>query len=338
MTQRFRSNNPTLFVQQRTRTEQTESSQLQPERGESERQVTVNGRTTTEFNLIGRRPTDTSNGSHSPNDQLWITQHLAILVARPDDSFRSLVASAREQDRRRHNGRDWSPTAALLEFTRVMTTGALRDLVTAAVETNPDGTPNRGVPANVRGVLGAMAIASASRVLVGTTAGVVEGGVAELRAFLADETGTVVIGLRGRTVQGQWVNYASDYVDRSQIGRSAVAPLFYSVPNANGGRVWVSSVPIAQRQFVGLVRTAPANQRVTILTGTHGDPTGRLQQEVQFFLDDRRLYVPNRVQVYDMFSISPIQLQRAVNSGTRVICAWCWSERSVDILRVLRVP
>lgn len=168
--------------------------------------------------------------------------------------------------------------------------------------------------------------------------GAAQGGTAQLREFLADETGAVVVGFRGQTVQGQWVNYASDYVDRSQIGRSAAARLFYSIPNANGGRVWVATTPVSQRNFVGLLSTASTNQRITILTGTHGDRVGQLSPEVQFFLDDLRFYVPNRVQVYDMFAVSRIQLQRAVNSSGRVICAWCWSEPSVDILRLLRTP
>lgn len=334
----LRSNNAALFGQQQAPVQRSESSQLQPERGESEREVTVNGRRTIEFNIVGHRPGTAEPSSRSPNEHVWITQHLAILVARPDDSFRSLIAFTRAQDRQRRGGRDFSPTAVVLDIVRMMSTGALRDFVTAAVETNPDGTSNRGVPANVRGLLGAMAIASTTRAVVGGATGAAQGGMAQLREFLADETGTVVLGFRGQTVQGQWVNYASDYVDRSQIGRSAAAPLFYSIPNANGGRVWVATTTINQLDFVGLLRTTRANQRVTILTGTHGDRVGQLYRDVQFFHDDLRFYVPNRVQVYDMFAVSRIQLQRAVNSSGRVICAWCFSERSVDTLRVLRAP
>lgn len=121
----------------------------------------------------------------------------------------------------------------------------------------------------------------------------------------------------------------------NQVGISSKAPRYYSVPNTAGGRVWVSKPEIDQRDFEKLV-DSNVDGGVTIITGTHGDEFGGLLRDKRLYREDVTKFgsMPN-VTVCDIFTMSPAQLSNAVNSKGRVICAWCMSEASEDVLRAL---
>jgi len=44
------------------------------------------------------------------------------------------------------------------------------------------------------------------------------------------------------------------------------------------------------------------------------------------------------VNVIDITTMNNAQIQQAVNSSDRVICAWCYSERSTTVLGALNIP
>jgi hypothetical protein len=138
---------------------------------------------------------------------------------------------------------------------------------------------------------------------------------------------------------GQSIPIASDLVEGRLIGQSPLAPNFYSIPNQNGGRVWVSQVPINQAEFAGLVNTRNARGPVTVLTGTHGGPNGGFGgalRETGFFLEDVAAWghTPG-VSVVNVNGLGAGQLSQLVNGEGRIIIAWCDSERAGRILRAL---
>jgi len=125
--------------------------------------------------------------------------------------------------------------------------------------------------------------------------------------------------------------------DRS-IGKNLAAPNFYSVPNRGGGRVWLSKSVVTQEDFEPLVAAGQREGRVTILTGTHGMPGGRLIPERDFFYEDLDTWIfdTRRVKLIDVTKLSPRQLRLVANRDGRVICAWCYSEQSDVIHSALK--
>ena len=112
---------------------------------------------------------------------------------------------------------------------------------------------------------------------------------------------------------------------------------FYSVPNKNGGRTWFSTDPIDQDDFAGLVNSKNSGGPITILSGTHGDEFGGLYPENLFFQEDTARWKANPdVTVIDITKLDAKAISEAVNRPGRVICAWCYSERSVGALSGMR--
>ncbi|BBA35498.1 Rhs protein [Methylocaldum marinum] len=136
---------------------------------------------------------------------------------------------------------------------------------------------------------------------------------------------------------GKRIDVASDFIaNRKNIGRSPKAPDFYSVANQSGGRVWVSTKPISQPDFAPLVDAKNAKGSVKVLSGTHGDENGGLYPEKMFFDEDHQLWGSHpKVEVLDITKMSPSEVTTAINSPGRIVCAWCFSERSVAVLRAL---
>jgi RHS repeat-associated protein len=136
---------------------------------------------------------------------------------------------------------------------------------------------------------------------------------------------------------GNTINIASDFIgNKREIGKSPLANLFYSVPNKAGGRVFVSTDEIDQLDFLRLVNTKNAKSKVTVLTGTHGDPDGNLIPELNFFNEDIDKWGSRKkIDVIDITKMSDMQISQAINSSDRVVCAWCFSERSSTVLKAL---
>lgn len=141
---------------------------------------------------------------------------------------------------------------------------------------------------------------------------------------------------------------ASQYFPPIRVGRSGRSPLFYSIPNRSGGRVWVSTDEITQLDFQHLISGTGGRIKVIILTGTHGSATGGMGgkgaaaflNESTFLADDLARFggLPG-VSVIDVTTLSSSAFRSIINSESRVICAWCYSERSRRVVKALvQVP
>jgi len=138
----------------------------------------------------------------------------------------------------------------------------------------------------------------------------------------------------------QNVDIVSDFInDKRRIGTSPNGKDFYSVPNRGGGRVWVSTVAIDQDYFAGLVNPENAIGDIIILSGTHGDLNGGLFPEVDFLNEDQQEWQGSPgINILDVTTMNDAQIQQVVNSKNRVICAWCYSERSTNVIDALNNP
>jgi hypothetical protein len=133
---------------------------------------------------------------------------------------------------------------------------------------------------------------------------------------------------------GTDVPLVSDFfTNKNQLGQSPLSNDFYSVPNNAGGRVYVSTEPINQNDFAGLVNTKNARGPVNILTGTHGNLDGGLSAETSFFAEDAAKWGNTRnVNVFDITKMNQTEISNVINSPARTICAWCYSERSTTVI------
>ncbi|MBK9231934.1 MAG: hypothetical protein IPO15_14080 [Anaerolineae bacterium] len=134
---------------------------------------------------------------------------------------------------------------------------------------------------------------------------------------------------RGTKPQSGFKTYAS--VQWSRMGK-----------NWAGGTFWGSDSPIAGTDACQLTDSllSSGSKRITLLSGTHGTYQGQtglefpLAAEKSFFEADRLHYFGNpRVEVLDVMVMSREKL--SVLTG-EIICAWCWSDRSVLIQSLIR--
>lgn len=118
---------------------------------------------------------------------------------------------------------------------------------------------------------------------------------------------------------------------------------FYSVTNSNGGKIHVSVNTIKvdtwddYSEITNII--VNADGKVNILSGTHGGIDGFFGDiDKSFYLNDIKRWgdLPN-VKVINVRELTPEALKNIVNSSDTTICAWCFSERSFDILHALGV-
>ena len=118
----------------------------------------------------------------------------------------------------------------------------------------------------------------------------------------------------------------------------------YSVKYNFGGDVVVSTKPIDLNSFSNTLDFYEQQGRnVVILSGTHGTPDGfsaRSSYECyssQFFYEDCTTASRySNVVVYDVSKLTDSQFSNIINSSDVTICAWCWSERSIDVIKVIK--
>ena len=152
--------------------------------------------------------------------------------------------------------------------------------------------------------------------------------------------------LRPALGSSDFVDIVSDYVSPADIQTNPGSPLFYSVPNKNGGRVHVSTAPITQNDFTAIVNDGVRNvdaknkskiffwqkSKVYILTGTHGDLDGNLIPERAFYEEDKASFEGlKNVKVIDITKIKILKewrISMIMNKKGEIINAWCYSERS----------
>ncbi|AKG33268.1 hypothetical protein [Paenibacillus durus] len=138
--------------------------------------------------------------------------------------------------------------------------------------------------------------------------------------------------------QGQEVPYLADFFDGADNGiiRGLDEPTFYYVKNEAGGTIFVSTDKIKQKHFANLVDEAEGS--VNILTGAHGTIDGTLIAEKTFFDSDLLKWGEKQnVKILDINELSADQISQIVNSDGITICGWCYSERSLDILKAMNL-
>ncbi|NLP15180.1 MAG: RHS repeat-associated core domain-containing protein, partial [Clostridium sp.] len=151
----------------------------------------------------------------------------------------------------------------------------------------------------------------------------------------------------------------TDYL-QSKTEIVAGDPLMYSVDNSNGGKVVVSIAEINSLSFINTLNHYNSNgQNITVLTGTHGCPEGgsalginnpnsgfskkilghdrRLYYDRDFYVEDAATAnAYNNITVVDVSTITKSEFEQIVNSKDVTICAWCFSERSLDLIDVIK--
>ncbi|MBC1561433.1 pre-toxin TG domain-containing protein [Listeria booriae] len=143
---------------------------------------------------------------------------------------------------------------------------------------------------------------------------------------------------QGFGTYGQDVPYVSDFFKGADEGieRGINSATLYSVDNMDGGKIFVSTGDIKQGHFADIVNSTDGE--ITILSGTHGTVDGTLIPERQFFDDDIKTWGntdTSNVRILDITSLTPEQLQQVVTGKGTTVCAWCYSERSTDILKAM---
>ena len=152
---------------------------------------------------------------------------------------------------------------------------------------------------------------------------------------------------------GYQYDNASDYL-YGNIRTVHGDPLMYSRNNRNGGTIVLSTDPINLNSFRNtLDYYNQSGRRVTILSGSHGTPDGQSALGSKRFwnrsgnnsdLADRNFYREdvrtarnyNNVKVYDISRLSQQKFRNILNSRDVIICAWCFSERSNDVIEAIR--
>ena len=118
----------------------------------------------------------------------------------------------------------------------------------------------------------------------------------------------------------------------------------YSIKNNSNGNLVVSTRPINKNSFINTLNYySGQNKNITILSGTHGSPDGycalsnKSMAETIFFNEDVVTSISyNNVRVYDVAQMSKSEFNQHINSNNVVICAWCFSERSQEIIEAIK--
>ena len=118
----------------------------------------------------------------------------------------------------------------------------------------------------------------------------------------------------------------------------------YSIKNNSNGNLVVSTRPINKNSFINTLNYySGQNKNITILSGTHGSPDGycalsnKSMAETTFFNEDVVTSISyNNVKVYDVAQMSKSEFNQHINSNNVVICAWCFSERSQEIIEAIK--
>ena len=151
--------------------------------------------------------------------------------------------------------------------------------------------------------------------------------------------------------EGNRFNKISDYLD----GEKFTVPgdeRMYSMNNKNGGTIVVTFMCIEKDSFDNTVKYYNSQgRRINIISGTHGSMDGRTAfgsnwfvrlmhsdlRKINFYEQDQKLANKyNNVEVYDIIKLSTKKLRNMINGSDVTICAWCYSERSRDVIKAIK--
>lgn len=103
-----------------------------------------------------------------------------------------------------------------------------------------------------------------------------------------------------------------------------------------GGTIHVSTDKITQSTFSGIVDNTKG--KINILSGVHGTIDGTLLSDKSFYQADMAKWKNfSNIKIIDMNTINSNTLSKILNSSDTTICAWCYSERSIDVLKALNL-
>jgi hypothetical protein len=150
---------------------------------------------------------------------------------------------------------------------------------------------------------------------------------------------------------GNRYNKISDYL----LGEEFTVPgdeRMYGMNNKNGGVIVVSFMCIEDGCFTNTVQHYNSqNRKINIISGTHGTPDGKTAfgsnwllrfmhrglREIKHYNQDKDLASKyNNVEVYDIIELSTKRLRNMINGSDVTICAWCYSERSRDVIKAIK--
>ncbi len=145
-----------------------------------------------------------------------------------------------------------------------------------------------------------------------------------------------VRAMRGMGDESIWpVPRASDIAEPLGGRLSGPEGYAYNVRNKGGGELWVISGEMNQHEFASLVDDYDGP--IHILSGAHGDPSGGFSRVLGFFeVDHWRWGGKSGVRITDIYDISGSEFNNIINAPSRVICAWCYSHVSYNVIRALK--
>ena len=153
--------------------------------------------------------------------------------------------------------------------------------------------------------------------------------------------------------EGNQYDKVSDYLP-GDIQTVDGDPLMYSKNNGAGGTIVLSTDEIDYTSFQNTIEHYnQEGRKINILSGSHGTEDGQSALGSRRFwnrsendpsLAERQFYKEDvvtalnydNIKVYDISRMSEKQFRNLLNSSDVNICAWCFSERSNDIINVFK--
>lgn len=122
---------------------------------------------------------------------------------------------------------------------------------------------------------------------------------------------------------------SSEFVNATEAGSRGLSNLGGIIEetgtNSAGGRIFTSTGDIAQKDFAGIVNSGVTRgEQVSILSGAHGAPDGRLIADASMFADDLRAFgdLPG-VSVYNVASMTTSEIGAVLNGPGTIIGGFC---------------
>ena len=143
---------------------------------------------------------------------------------------------------------------------------------------------------------------------------------------------------------------ASDYLYGNKM-KVQGDPLYYSMNNKNGGTLTLSTNRVRHNYNENTIKYFhQQGKQINIISGTHGTPSGesafgknwlwRIQNSKHIYkafinqdMGYKKYY--SNVNIYDITKLSSKELKELINSKGVTICAWCYSERSKDVIKMI---
>ena len=153
--------------------------------------------------------------------------------------------------------------------------------------------------------------------------------------------------------EGNQYDKVSDYLP-GDVQTVDGDPLMYSKNNEAGGTIVLSTDAIDGESFQNTIDYYnQEGRKINILSGSHGTPDGQSalgsrrlwnRSDNDSSLASRLFYKEDvatasnydNVKVYDISKMSERKLSNLLNSTDVNICAWCFSERSIDIINIFK--